>query len=463
MSKIRYNFKDKKVCILGYGREGQSTLKWFRKYYYDDIKSLTIADQNPSSLYGDELAECNCELKYGENYLSGIQDYDIIIKSPGINLNKIEKDIPSNKITSQSDIFLQEYGGQCIGVTGTKGKSTTSTLIYTMLRANGKKTLLLGNIGEPPLDFWKEIDEATTIVFELSSHQLEYINKGPAIALLLNIFQEHLDYYAGFRQYQLAKFNITLKQNDLSKLIIHYADDRIQNLVKENGIKRDIFYFSLEQHNQDGMYLDGSDIIYARQGEKMVFADYQKLQYLKGKHNILNVMAASLAALQLGCDISVLQKTVYEFEGLQHRMEYIDTKQGVSFYNDAIATIPEATIAAVEALENVGTLILGGFDRGIDYSGLAEFLQNAEIDNVILMGPAGKRISEFMKNAEDKNFPVVFQTDMMDSAIEYARKNTAFGKICLMSPAASSYDKFRNFTEKGDKFRSLVSKIEDQA
>ncbi|MCF8218854.1 MAG: UDP-N-acetylmuramoyl-L-alanine--D-glutamate ligase [Bacteroidales bacterium] len=462
MNKIKDNLKDKHVCVLGYGREGQSTLRWIWKYYFNDIKSLTIADQNPTSLYGEELEKCNCDLKYGYDYLSGIDNYDIIIKSPGINLSKTEEYIPEEKITSQSDIFLQEFGDQCVGVTGTKGKSTTSTLIYSMLLAAGKKALLLGNIGEPPLDFWEKIEDETTIVFELSSHQLEHIEKGPGIALLLNLFQEHLDHYVDFRHYQLAKFNIALKQNDFATLITHYDDKRIQRLIDETEIHRELLYFSLQKHNHDGMYLQGDNIIYSRKEKEVIFADYKKLEFLKGKHNLLNVMAAALAALQLGCETEVLQEAVYEFKGLQHRMEYVGTKQGISYYNDAIATIPEATIAAVEALGNVGTLILGGFDRGIDYSDLAEFLRYAELNNIVFMGPAGERVLELMQNSSNEISPKLFQADNLNIAVDYARKNTATGKICLLSPAASSYDKFRNFAEKGDAFRRLVSEIQDE-
>ncbi|MFW6019760.1 MAG: UDP-N-acetylmuramoyl-L-alanine--D-glutamate ligase [Bacteroidales bacterium] len=462
MNRITNELKNKNICILGYGREGQSTLRWIRKYFYHDIKSLTIADQNPSVLHGEDLDNFPCDLKYGYDYLSGIDKYDIIIKSPGINLMKTEEFIPEDKITSQSDIFLQEFGGQCIGVTGTKGKSTTSTLIYSMLLASGKKTLLLGNIGDPPLNYWEQIDDCTTVVFELSSHQLEHIERGPAIALLLNLFQEHLDHYMNFRHYQLAKFKITLKQADNATLITHFADKRIQRLIDETEIHRDVLFFSLERHNHDGMYLDGDNIIYSRKDEKIVFADYTKLEYLKGKHNVLNIMAAALASIQVGCEIPVLRQAVYNFRGLQHRMEYIDTKQGISFYNDSIATIPEATMAAVEALGNVGTLILGGFDRGVDYSDLAEFLHYAELDHIIFMGPAGERILELMEKFRNDISVKFFQTDSLATAIEYARKNTPQGKICLLSPAASSYDKFRNFAEKGDAFRKLVSEIPDK-
>lgn len=460
MQEIKDILKNKDICILGYGREGRSTLNWLRTYFYNDIKSLTIADQNPAALHGEELAACGCNIRYGYDYLAGLEKYELIIKSPGINLIREGVTVPEEKLTSQTDLFLCCFAGQSIGVTGTKGKSTTSTLLYEMLRRCGKETRLLGNIGEPPLDSWNEITDDMVIILELSSHQLEYIRKAPAVALLLNLFQEHLDHYRDFRHYQLAKFNITARQKPGDLLITHYADTRIQKLLDESDLRRKMQYFSLEKHGERGMYQQGNRIMYVTEDGSDIFMNPEDIKYLSGRHNILNVMAASLAALSLECSKKALRDTIFTFRHLEHRMELVREHKGVSFYNDAIATIPEATMAAAEALRNVGTLIMGGFDRGIDYNELAAFLLRSGIDNLVFMGEAGESIFQMMQKEQAEPAKNILFTEDMEEAVQFAVKHTRAGKSCLLSPAAASYDRFNSYAEKGTLFKYLVLGVE---
>ncbi len=456
MDDILKLIENKKVCILGYGKEGKSTFNWMRKYFPSVASSITIADQNPAVLHGKTAEDCDCRLRYGFDYLAGLDEYDVIIKSPGINLSKSGEYIPADKIISQTDIFLRRYSRQCIGITGTKGKSTCSSMLFKMLEDAGKNVRLLGNIGTPPLDAWDEVKEDELVVFEMSSHQLEYIHSSPRIAILLNLFQEHLDHYSDFRHYQLAKFNITLNQQDDDVFITHLQDKRIMRLLDETELKRSGRFFSLQPHEAVGMYRQDDKIIYRQQDDQRIFAECDDLVYLKGEHNILNTMAAGLAALEVGCDKDSLRQSMRNFKGLEHRMEFVGNAGGVSFYNDAIATIPEATIAAIEALDNTGTLILGGFDRGIDYSELAEFLLHSDIGNLVFMGEAGERILSLMKESSVALHQEVLETNDMEEAVEFALQKTPAEKICLLSPAASSYDRYRNFMEKGDHFRALV-------
>ncbi|MFO8053619.1 MAG: UDP-N-acetylmuramoyl-L-alanine--D-glutamate ligase [Bacteroidales bacterium] len=459
MEDLQQLFNNKKICILGYGREGRSTLRWLQKHVPGNIKALTIADENPAALKGRELQDIPCKLRYGYDYLAGIKNYDLVIKSPGVNLSKANVHIPEAIITSQSDLFLRQFSEQCIGITGTKGKSTCSSLLYEMLLNSGFHVIFLGNIGSPPLDAWSDITPQTKVVFELSSHQLEHITKGPSTAILLNLFQEHLDHYTNFRHYQLAKFNITLKQTPGSILITHYNDGRISSLLKDHPLDRDIQYFSHEKHNFRGMYIEAGDFIHNTKNGSSVFAGCGDLLALQGKHNQLNVMAAALAALNHNSDKETLKRTMAKFKGLNHRMEYVANVNGVIFYNDAVATVPEATMAAVEALKNTGTLILGGFDRGINYTELARFLCQAKIDNLIFMGDAGSRILSLMKCEAEVPGSKIFFAEDMEKALRFAVKHTRAGSICLLSPAAPSYDKFRNFEHKGNTFKEFIYKL----
>ncbi|MFO8087826.1 MAG: UDP-N-acetylmuramoyl-L-alanine--D-glutamate ligase [Bacteroidales bacterium] len=456
MESLKQLFKNKKVCILGYGLEGRSTLAWIKKYIMAELRSITIADENPSALHDELVNSCECKLRYGYDYLEGLSQYDLIIKSPGVNLTKLEEVFDEDRIISQSDIFLYAFKKQTIGITGTKGKSTTSSLLYEILKQDGREVLLLGNIGIPPLDAWEQVKEDTIIVFEMSSHQLEYIHHAPSIAVLLNLFQEHLDHYRDFFHYQMSKFNIVYRQHRDDLLVTHLDDQRIQQLIGEMNNQRQLRYFSLHPHTNNGMYLENNNLIFTEGQRTDIIASQNDLGHLKGEHNLLNAMAAILVALEKNVSLSTIIHSLKTFKGLIHRMEYVSEKQGITFYNDAIATIPEATMAAVESLELVGTLILGGFDRGIDYHDLAEFLIHSDIANLVFMGTAGERIMDEMKARDSSTQAKLYQAKDLADAVRFAFKHTPVNTICLLSPAASSYDQFKNFMEKGDTFKQLV-------
>jgi len=221
---------DKRILILGFGKEGESTYNFLRLHY--GSPDITIADNNNDIV--TKISDSSIKFITGEKYLDNLNDFDIIFKSPGISLNHLPYKVKRKKITSQTDIFLEFFSSQIIGITGTKGKSTTSSLIYHIFKLNSDKVVLVGNIGVPPFDILNEISHDTKIVFELSSHQLEYITKGPHIAILLNFYQEHLDYYSSFEDYQLSKFNITQFQEE-GDIFIYNSDDKlINNLISEN-------------------------------------------------------------------------------------------------------------------------------------------------------------------------------------------------------------------------------------
>jgi len=460
MNKEHFNnlIYNKKVLILGFGKEGRSTYAFLRKCFPDQL--FTIADKN------NQLAEKyqfqpkeNIKFILGDTYMDGLSDFDLIVKTPGISLKNIATH-PYKKlnITSQTDLFLHALSTQIIGITGTKGKSTTSSLIFHILKSFTKNIILVGNMGFPPFDQIANVDTNTIIVFEMSSHQLENCSTSPHISVLLNLFQEHLDHYQTYKDYQLAKFNIAKFQRK-GDYIICNADNKAMNvLLNEIQLHGKLIHFSLIQEVDEGCFLKENMIYFKNKTSCNAIFDTTKPRNLIGDHNLLNIMAAINVCKLIDIPDSAITDGIQSFKGLEHRLEYVGNFNGIDFYNDSISTIPEATIAAVNALENVNTLLLGGFDRGIDYSKLSEFLIKSNVVHLIFIGEAGKRIfSEVLKfNSLDKKYYV---SNGFDEAVEISINKTERGKICLLSPAAASYDTFKNFEERGKRFKELVSLI----
>lgn len=400
----------KSILILGFGREGKSTYEFIKKYV--KYTSLGIADKNeikvPEKVY------------FGENYLDAVSEYDVVIKSPGIPFFGIENE--NVLITSQTELLLKANRENIIGITGTKGKSTTTTLIFNILNQAGIDVRLIGNIGVPPLSCLEDINDDTILVCEMSSHQLENLTVSPHIAIILNIFEEHLDHYKSYEDYQLAKVNV-FRHQTLDDIVIY----NLENELVKDYVER-----------------------YAK-GKKMAFPyDYDVETALLGEHNKKNIMAARLAVKQFGVNEEDIKRTVKDFSGLAHRLEFVGEFDGVKYYNDSISTIPEATINAINSIKDVNTVIIGGMDRGIHYDDFAVYLGNSNVENIILAYDTGKRIYEKMENDR-----AILVKDL-EEAVEVAKKVTKKGMACLLSPAAASYGFFKNFEERGDKFKELV-------
>lgn len=446
---------NKNIAILGFGREGKSTYRLLRKYFPE--LSITIADANSGLKENLGIDDPFLVFKTGLDYLSEIENFDLVFKTPGITLKSLDFRVPKEKILSQTDVFLQFYSKQIIGVTGTKGKSTTSSLIYNILQKSGRDALLVGNIGLPPFEVLNSIRKDTTIVYELSSHQLEVIRKAPHIAILLNLFQEHLDNYISFEAYQQAKFNITAFQDKNDYLIYYKEDKLINNLINHYALQRNYLEYSLVDKVKNGTYLFQNQIYFKNGPTAEPVLDINSKRKLKGDHNLLNIMAAINACKMTGINNQDIANNIQNFNSLPHRLEFVGNIDGILYYNDSIATIPEATIQAIKTLKNVDTLILGGFDRGINYQGLIDFIKQSSIRNIILTGKAGKRMCALFSECNAiQNYQ--FADNYID-IVKIAKKVTLPSRICLLSPAASSYDQFKNFEQRGNYFKELIDSL----
>ena len=447
--------ENKKILIVGFGKEGESSYLFLREHFPN--KKLYIVDKNMNLLSEKSylLEDINVEVSLGEDYFKNVEYYDLILKTPGISLKDIDISSFKDKITSQLELLLEFIPCFTIGITGTKGKSTTSTLIYTILKEQGYDVMLLGNIGEPifnDIDFMKK---ETILVLELSSHSLEYVKKSPNIAILLDIYEEHLDHYISMDHYIAAKFNIAKFQNKEDTFIYNVSNKYIKNFnftPKENDyaifeVGSQITESDLKQYKnyvfikEDGIYCNGKKI-----------CDSKINTNLKGTHNLNNILFVIAIAYILNLDINKVLNTIENFKTLEHRMEFVAEIDGVKYYNDSIATIPAATMNAVEALGNVNTLIVGGKDRGVSLNELYEFLKKSDIQNIICLPKTGEYIYEQLKSSSKNCYLVENMLDAVKKAKEVTKKET----VCLLSPAASSYGYFKNFEERGKIFKKYV-------
>lgn len=416
--------KNKKVLILGFGREGRSTLREITDI--GSASEVTISDQNEIK---DELS-AGIKTITGPEYLDCIDDYDVVFKSPGVVLKKPADEYKA-LITSQVDVFLEAYGDRSIGITGTKGKSTTSSLIAHVLKFAGRNVLFAGNIGIPVFDISKEVKEDSVVVLELSCHQLEYLRFAPHKAVLLNIYEDHLDHYGTKEKYAAAKMNIYKKQKPGDCL---YVTEEFAPMEYSGSL--------VKINYADAPFNDFSEVSGAS---------------LKGKHNVLNCAFAYMVTKEYGVDRETFVSAVGTFKGLPHRLEFIGNRDGVDYYDDSISTTVKSAISAIDSIANAGIILLGGMERNLEYEELIEYLVSCKLEGIVFMYASGKRMYDMYEAAcKNEKSPKAYLTKDIKEAVFCAKKIASSGTAVILSPAAASYDSFKNFEERGDVYKSLV-------
>lgn len=438
-NKILKHLKNKKIAIVGFGREGKSTYKFIRKYLNN--QELEILDGNEKLLELNEELKNDKNLKIitGKNYLDNLEKYDLIIKSPGVKFKDLDISKFEDKITSQLGLTLDFYKQNVIGITGTKGKSTTTSLIFKVLKDQGYDAYLLGNIGIPIFDYIEKFNENSKLVIEMAALQLEYVKTSPHIGIILNLFEEHLDFFKSKEHYFLAKLNMFKYQDNSDYGLYTSSNETLDKYVQNGNYITNLIDINKEFKIENNYVIYDNKKIYDSNSERL----------LLGKHNLTNIMFVLRLSELLKLDLQKTINTINQFKPLEHRMEYVATINGVKYYNDAIATIPEATINCVEALKDVDTIIFGGMDRGIDYNDLIDFFNKSKIKNFICMPDTGYKIGKEIKS---KN---VYMVETLEDAVKKAKEVTK--NICVMSPAASSYNAFKNFEEKGRIYKELIN------
>jgi len=404
--------KDKKILILGYSKEGKATEKFLNKFF-------------PEIRYGI------ADKRLSPDYLKDQINYDLVIKTPGISKNKVV--VP---YTTATNIFFANTKNKIIGVTGTKGKSTTASLIFSILKEAGYQVYLLGNIGQPMLEAltWS-VNKNSIFVCELSSYQLDDISYSPTISVILDLFPDHMTYHGNITEYYQAKKNIINFQKS-SDFFVYNPDDRILKLWSKNSIAKAIAFT-----------------------ENLPVADSEIP--LIGSHNRSNIRAAVTVARIMNIEDKFISTAIKKFKPLPHRLQSVGKFRNIEFYDDAISTTPESTIFAIKALKNIGTIFLGGEDRGYNFSSLIDFLIQYKIPNIVFFPTTGERILKLLKTKVAK-MPNFLITDKMEEAIKFAYKFTPKNSICLLSTASPSYSLWKNFEEKGDQFQFYANKYKKE-
>lgn len=454
MNEYFRQLENQKILILGFGREGKSTYHYLRSLFPQ--QKLFIADKQSIAVDDPIHKDPFATVITGQNYLSISEEYDWIIKTPGIvpsELVQLRQNLPKTKWTSQSQIFLSMFRDRVIGITGTKGKSTTTSLIYHLLQTAGKKVRLVGNIGVPFFDLLDEDSPETLYCAELSSHQLSETRVSPHIGVLLNIYQEHLDYYESFEAYRLAKMNITQFQTDRDVFIFN-SDQKevVPNKLQSNIVNKQ---FSLIDSQADAW--SDNDSVWSKAFGKV--CNLTSLP-LKGQQNIANILAAILVVEQYGLSLDEAQHGIMTFQPLDYRLETVGIYRGITFIDDSLATIPEATVAALNSFDQpIKTLLVGGYDRGQNYSTLASEIVAHAIDHVILFPATGSRIEKEINSHDVEQQVTCHHVESMAEAITLAFAVTPANSICLHSPAAPSFSLFKDYRDRSNQFRSNLTRL----
>lgn len=415
--------KDKKIAILGFAKEGKDNFLALRSLFPE--KTIAIFDEKETEKPDEKTAVFS-----GRGYLKRLREYHVVFKTPGITMKKVRPFASRGVIiTSQTEVFFDNFKGLVVGVTGTKGKGTTATLIYQILKKAGLNVKLVGNIGRPVFLALLKSKPADIFVYELSSHQLLNLKKSPQISVFLNLFRDHLDYYKNFQEYKRAKESIAKYQSENDFFIYNSNDKAAREIAKKTKAKK---------------------IVFNRIPLKV------KMN-IKGDFNLLNAKAAFAVAKLFRIPEIKIKQTITQFKGLEHRLEYIGKCKGIDFFNDSMSTIPEVAIAALKALPKTATLIVGGSDKGSNYAQMAKEIIRAKIRTVIFLGQgASQSLLMELNGFGAKGKREVFITDSMRQAVRIAYQKTNKGEICLLSPGAASFNLFRDYKQRGNLFKKYV-------
>ncbi|HVT01543.1 MAG TPA: UDP-N-acetylmuramoyl-L-alanine--D-glutamate ligase [Patescibacteria group bacterium] len=447
----------KKAGVLGFGIEGESAARFLlaegAKVFVFDVRKKEALD----SAKIEEFEKLGVKFTF-DSYPTDLSNIDFFVRSPGISPKSaiIEKIRNQNiEVTSATQIFFDLCKAPIIGITGTKGKGTTSSLIYEMLKKQGMDAYLGGNIGIPPLDFLKSLKPVSRVVLELSSFQLQDLTKSPEIAVFLMVTSEHLDYHKDVAEYVDAKRNILRFQtpNDYAIINRDYPASNESDVYTEGQV----FMFSRERVVDRGCYIkDGYVILKDKEEQKIIPI---KDILLPGRHNLENVCAAVMAAYIAGVDIKNIVAVLKEFKGLEHRLELVRLFNGVRYYDDSFSTTPETAIAAIEAFEEPEVLILGGSSKNSDFAGLGKTIREAKnIKAIIGIGEEWPRIKAEIGNLSTAH--IIEGAINMEQIVKGAKAVAELGDVVILTPACASFDMFKNYKVRGEQFKEEVNKLQ---
>jgi len=432
-----------KIAILGYGEQGRSAYEYWHK-----DNDITVCDMNENTQLPSGVSS-----KLGINYLKDLDGFDLLIRSPSVhpsdirNANSNTSNILDKVWTNTNQFFKVCPTKNIIGVTGTKGKGTTCTLIAKILEAVGKKVHLGGNIGIPPLDLLKnDIKPDDWVVLELANFQLIDIKYSPRIAVCLMVADEHLDWHSDSREYITAKQQLFGWQSEQDITIYNAQNEYSQHITSVSKGQK------IPYMKHPGADVMENKIVI----ENQTICDVGELKLL-GKHNWQNVCAAVTAIWQVSKNIEAMKSVLTTFTGLEHRLELVRELDGVKYYDDSFGTVPETAIVAIEAFEQPKVVILGGSDKGSDYKILAKIVSEQNVKKVLVIGKMADDISLALRSAGFSD--VEPGGDNMAAIVAKARASAQAGDVVLLSPACASFGMFENYKDRGEQFRSAVESL----
>ena len=460
LANYKNYIRNKKVAVIGIGISNTPLIKYLTAIGVD----ITAFDKSEEMELKEQLKALDgLKINYslGKNYLSNLNGFDLIFKTP-----KVRFDIPElvaersrgAVVTSEMEAFCDLCPARIFAVTGSDGKTTTTTLIHEMLKNQGFKCWLGGNIGTPLLDKIDEIDENDMVVLELSSFQLHTMKCRLSTAVITNMSPNHLDVHESMDEYIDAKKNIYRYQTEADQLILNYDNDITRNFAPE--AKGRVVFFSRIQALDKGMILEDNNFTYKTDRGSESILDAGKIQ-LPGVHNIENYLAAAAAVIKY-VEPEIIQQVARSFKGVEHRNELVRELNGVKFYNDSIGSSPTRTIATMKSFKQKLILITGGYNKNIPYDDMGKILTE-QVKCLVLIGQTGALIEKVFHDEIEKSRKgrdiAVYKCHTLEEAVKKAYTNAVENDIILLSPASASFDMFKNFEERGNRFKEIVNNI----
>ncbi len=451
--------RGKKVAIIGIGVSNLPLLE----YFYDLNARVTIFDSKESNQISVEamqkIEKYGFEFIGGKDSLSRLKGFDIIFRSPSCMPDRpelVEAVENGAVLTSEIEMVLKLAPCKVIGVTGTEGKTTTTTLINEIVKKSGRKTYLGGNMGKPIFTKIRNIKPENIIILELSSFQLSDMDISPDISVVTNIYPDHLNVHKSYEEYREAKKNIFEYQSENGIVVLNYDNEFTREFAKEANGK--VIFFSSKEKLDDGFIYDKADgtIKYCEDGVRRHIIKKEDIK-LRGIHNYENICAA-LAATSSIVDVDTQIKAIEEFTGVEHRLEFVRELNNVKWYNDSIGTSPASTIAGLNSFDEDIILLAGGSDKGLDYEEVGKTIAR-KVRALILTGPTSEKIENATKQALNGKSIEIYYTSNMQESVNLAKDIAKAGDVVLLSPASASFDLYKNFEERGHQFKDYVNNL----